>query len=97
MYNLRDRGVAYAHVQINADKAGAYDFRIAADYFTYIHVNGKLAHTMLEGHGSPHTRVATSLELKKGINDLWLTVHAGSAGFGFLLELAKQEGVSVVQ
>jgi hypothetical protein len=95
MYNLRDRGVAYAHVQIKAAKAGEYDARIAADYFTHLYLNGKIVHTLLQGHGSPQTRNALKLPLQEGVNDLWVKVHAGSMGFGFLMELAADSGIVV--
>lgn len=96
MYNLRDRGVAYAHIQIKAAKAGEYDARIAADYFTNVHVNGTLVHTLLQGHGSAQSRNALKLPLKEGVNDLWVTVHAGSMGFGMLMELDAQADLTVM-
>ncbi|MAX26753.1 MAG: hypothetical protein CMJ19_19850 [Phycisphaeraceae bacterium] len=97
MYGLRDRSVSYAHVQLKAPKAGNYDLRIAADYFTYITANGKRVHEMLQPHGSPRTRVPVTLPLVEGVNDVWVTVHAGSMGYGFLMELPADDTLEVVK
>ncbi|HAI12047.1 MAG TPA: hypothetical protein DCM28_10110, partial [Phycisphaerales bacterium] len=97
MYGLKDRGVTYAHVQIKAPADGKYEARISADYFTYITVNGKRAHEMIEGHGSPHNPVPMVLPLKAGVNDVWLTIHAGSMGYGFLMDLQADRGLEIVK
>ena len=97
MYGLKDRGVSYAHVQIKAPADGKYEARIAADYFTFITVNGKRVHEMLQGHGSPHSLVPLTLPLKAGINDVWVTVHAGSKGYGLLMDLPTGSGLQVVK
>lgn len=95
MYGLKDRGVSYAYIQLNAPADGVCQARIAADYFTYLTVNGKRVHEMVELHGSPRGRVAVELPVKAGVNDVWVTVHAGSMGYGFVMEVGSESGVTI--
>jgi hypothetical protein len=97
MYGLRDRSVSYAHIQLKVAKAGDYDLRLAADYFTHVTVNGKRVHEMLGSHGSPRGPVPITIPFNEGVNDLWVTIHAGSMGYGFLMELPADGDLQVVK
>ncbi|MDP0496485.1 MAG: GDSL-type esterase/lipase family protein [Verrucomicrobiota bacterium JB024] len=96
MYDLSDRGVAYARVRIEAGQDGTYTVGLAADYFVYVYVNGERVASFLEGHGSATKGVPLELPLKAGVNDICLKIHSGSQGFGFRLELPVDEDLSVL-
>jgi lysophospholipase L1-like esterase len=96
MYGLSDRGVAYARARIEAGRDGLYTVGLATDYFAYVYVNGERVASFLEGHGSATKGVPLELPLKAGVNDICLKIHAGSQGFGFRLELAAGEDLSVL-
>jgi lysophospholipase L1-like esterase len=91
-----NRGVAYADVTLKAPKAGDYEVRLAADYFVHIEVNGKPAGELMEPHGSPRNPVVRRLTLQEGENRVRIKIHAGSMGFGFLVEYSADSGLQVV-
>lgn len=83
-----DRGVAYAWTVVESAQAQSVPCRLELDYFGKVWVNGKLIHSVTDGHGPVGKGVWFDLPLAAGKNHLLIKTHAGSAGFSLAASVA---------
>ncbi|EIP97247.1 lysophospholipase L1-like esterase [Opitutaceae bacterium TAV1] len=79
-------GIAYATTQIRSDKGGPAILSAEVDYYAHLWINGERVMTLDGPHPVP---VFLPVTLRAGINDVFLKIGAGSAGFNFRLRVAE--------
>lgn len=81
--------VSYAATIVDSPQSRRATVRFGVDYWARLWVNGKQVFEMTEGHGPPRRHQFTiQVNLRKGANELFLKIHAGSRGNGFWLSVS---------
>jgi hypothetical protein len=87
-------GYAVTHI-ISPEKRLA-EFHFGVDYWAQVFLNNEKVYEAAEGHGAPTAgQFRFTAELREGINELKIKVHAGSRGNGFWLGVSDPGDLEV--
>ncbi len=80
---IDDRGVCYGRTVFRAKAGGRRIVGLSLDYYGKVWVNGKVAKTIADAHGSVSEPVFFDVDLQPGVNEILIKLHAGSRGSRF--------------
>lgn len=81
--------VSYAMTIVESPEERPAEVKFGVDYWARIWLNGEKVFEITGGHSAPHKGEFTfPIKLRKGLNELFLKINAGSAGNGFWLSIS---------
>lgn len=83
-------GVANVRLTFDSEKERTALLRVSADYFARLWLNGKVLETLTGQQGIPPNPLFLPVQLRKGRNELILSVVSGSRGHGFTVALDEE-------